>query len=397
MSKQYISTASTASAHESDIHGLVITNKYTITCSTDGYVNFWDNKNDETHNPRDSVTKVFVNKIGLHHLASYETILPDSKFKIVILAIVAFDGKCYLKYFINDDVSTLTDVNLDGEKRLSTSSWCPGFYLDPMSKMDFFVLTQSSGETLVYDLNIIAKEGDSTSIQISLANLKVIESTSFPNTIGISSTESKTFAIGYYNGDVILYDLISLKPIYTFKSTDVQSGTSQNARSSSNNGGVTSSPVPRSIQFSPGGSVLAVARDNQSAGSITIYDAKYGENVGSLTTPSHSTKNNGGFAHEQWVMMLSFNEDGNLLASAGLDKCIRVWDIETRERVSKISISQSDLDNEDDVREMDNSIASGVQFIKKGVRGGMGGDTNDGLCVISFDRGIRWYREAGGI
>ena len=70
--------------------------------------------------------------------------------------------------------------------------------------------------------------------------------------------------------------------------------------------------------------------------------------------------------------------------------------METRERVATINVSLSDFGDVEG-SEMDNSVVSGVKFIRKGVRGGIGGDTNEGLCAISFDRGIRWYREAGGI
>ena len=93
---------------------------------------------------------------------------------------------------------------------------------------------------------------------------------------------------------------------------------------------------------------------------------------------------------------MSFDEEGKHLASCGFDKCIRVWNLETSEREATISISISDLDDTTH-NDQDESVASGVAFIKKGVRGGSGGDSNEGLCVVSFDRGIRWYREAGGI
>ena len=45
-----------------------------------------------------------------------------------------------------------------------------------------------------------------------------------------------------------------------------------------------------------------------------------------------------------------------------------------------ISISISDLDDTTH-NDQDESVASGVAFIKKGVRGGSGGDSNEGLCV----------------
>ena len=141
---------------------------------------------------------------------------------------------------------------------------------------------------------------------------------------------------------------------------------------------------------------MAVARDNQAAGSITLYDVEHGENVGSLATPSHSAKSVvGGFAHQGWILGLSFDEEGKHLASCGFDKCIRVWNLETSEREATISISISDLDDTTH-NDQDESVASGVAFIKKGLEVALV-VTAMKDCVSSFDRGIRWYREAGGI
>jgi superkiller protein 8 len=387
MSKQYISTISLGAAHQSDILDLVVTNKYTVTVGSDGYANFWDNKQDETHNPREFATRHFVNKTGLHHIAHYELIHPASKFKIVVLAMTAFDGTGYMQYFINDDISTLQQTTTFTSK--TTSYWSPGFYQDPMSKADYFICTQADGETKVWDFSISAQEGQPRLIEIGLGGPRLIVGTSFPNCLAVSTSEQKRLAVGYTNGDVLLYDLQSLKPIYTFKTTDVK----QHTKGVSNANG----SIPRCLQFLPGGLILAVASDNQLAGSVTLYDAKYGENVGSLTTPSHSAQAKGGFAHDGWILGLSFNHDGSLLATGGYDQCVRVWDMEGRETVAKILISTSDLDDGDEKNDLDTAVVSGLQFIRRGVRGGLGGDNNEGLCVVSFDRGVRWYREAGGI
>lgn len=386
MGKQYISTSSVAQAHKLDILDLVITNKYTITVSSDGYANFWDNKQAEVHSPEKFVVKKLINKIGIHHIAVYENKLPESKVKVVLLAFASFDGSISVYSFVNDDISTFSQI--DTSKVLTASFWCPGFYKDPENKEDNFIVTLVNGSTSVYSLKIESSE-NSIDISVSFDFIGVLNAngfdSSFPNSLGISPTTDKKVAIGYTNGDVLLYDLKVLKPVYTFHSTDLQE--------SSN-----SSSIPRVVVFSPGGNILAVARDNQSSGTITLYDVKYGENVGSLTTPSHSSQNKiGGFAHDGWVMGLSFDEEGRNLASCGFDKCVRVWSLSTREREATIKISISDLENTDHDSEVDQSIASGILFIKRGIRGGTGSDVNEGLCVISFDRGIRWYREAGGI
>lgn len=385
MGKQYISTASASKAHELDILGVTVTNKYTITVSSDGYANFWDNKQEEGQDPNDLVRKEFINKVGVHHIDSYESILPNSSMKLTLVVFVSFDGSATFKRYINDDINTLTDF--EASEIASESFWAAAFYKDPESKQDFFIGTQPNGLAKVYTM-LCEPQEDKVIIKIEKFGTLDANNSSFPNSLAVSQNEDKKLAIGYTNGDVLLFDLITLKPIYTFRSTDLQtSSKSINANS-----------IPRVIRFSPGGSVLAVARDNQSAGSVTLYDVKYGENIGSLTTPSHSSKTTiGGFAHNGWVMGMSFNLDGSLLATCGFDKCVRVWNMETREREATINVSISDLENTDIEEGLDTSIVSGVSFISKGVRGGLGSDTNEGLVAISFDKGIRWYREAGGI
>ncbi|KAI5950253.1 SKI8 [Candida jiufengensis] len=385
MGKQYISTVSASQAHNSDILGLEITNKYTITISSDGYLKLWDNKKDEIHNPLEGVESFFINKSGLHHLSIYENKLPNSIIKITIIAISCFNGDLYLKYFLNDDISTLKDYN---ELKI-LKSWVPGFYKDPNSKQDYFLVNKMNSITEVYKLKIEPLNNDEVSINfIKHGELNPSTTTNIQNfaiSLSINQTTNKKCAIGYTNGDVKLYDFENLKLIYTFKSNDLISTNNKN------------NSIPRILQFSPGGTLLAVGRDNQSSGSITLYDVEHGENIGNLITPSHSAKNIiGGFAHQGWILGLDFNEDGKFLVSCGFDKCVRVWNLDNLEREATLNLNISDLDT-NNVEEQDESIPSGVKFLNKGIRGGLGGDSNEGICVISFDRGIRWYREAGGV
>lgn len=101
-----------------------------------------------------------------------------------------------------------------------------------------------------------------------------------------------------------------------------------------------------------------------------MYDVQYGENVGTLATPSHSAKSVvGGFAHQGWILGLDFDEEGKNLVSCGFDKCVRVWNLETSEREATINISITDLDDDTNDDQQDESVASGVKFIGKGVRG----------------------------
>lgn len=384
MGKQYISTVSAAQAHKLDILDVAMTGKYTVTVSSDGYAAFWDNKKDEVHQPLDFVVHKLIHEIGIHHVAVFETVPAGVTTKICLFAFGCFDGSIVFYYYTDDDLDTFT--LLDTKKVFADGFWYPGFYKDPESVENYFVVTKANGSAAVYSLDIAFLEQLIITVTDLVGTLSASNITSFPNSLGVSSTDALC-AVGYSSGDVVVYNLKNLKQEFTFHSTDLQVEEGQG-----------SSSIPRVIEFSPGGTLLAVSRDNQSAGSITLYDVKYGENVGSLTTLSHSAKTTiGGFAHEGWIMGLSFNEDGRLLASCGFDKCVRVWNVELREREATLLINITDLEDTTQDEDADTSICSGVSFIKKGVRGGAGGDSNEGLCVVSFDRGVRWYREAGGI
>lgn len=385
MGKQYISTVTASDAHKLDILAVEITGKYTITVSSDGFAAFWDNQVEEGQNLENHVVRQMINPIGIHHVAVFEDVPPGLTTKVLVLAFACFDGSISFYSMFNSDMATFLPV--DTGSIFKDDFWCPSFYRDPKSLQHLFLLTRANGKTGVYNLDLLV-EGDDVSIGVNTLVGELNASnifSSFPVALAVSP--EGFCAVGYSMGDVVVYNLQGLKQMFTFHSTDLQIKE-----------GIGSTSGPRVIKFSPGGSILAVARDNQSAGSITLYDIKYGENIGSLTTLTHSAKITiGGFAHESWIMDLSFNSDGSLLASAGFDKCVRIWNLELREREATLQVSASDLESTEGHDDSDISVCSGVTFIDKGVRGGLGGSTNEGLCVVSFDRGIRWFREAGGV
>ena len=384
MGKQYISTVLAAQAHKLDITGVAITNKYTITVSSDGYANFWDNKQVDVHDPNDHVVKQDIGSKGLHHVACLEKTLGGLGVKVVVVAFTGFDGLTKLFYYTGDDISTWTEID---SLRFATLTWVPAFYNNPVGNRDSLLVSLANGQVSINDVEYeVTDDGKLTGVKITDTGAFNPNLGSFPISLAVLATEDPVFAVGYTNGDVLLCELAKKKIIYSLHSSDLKLQ------------GDKLSSVPRVLEFSPGGMILAVGRDIELAGTISLYDVVYGENIGLLTVPSHSNNTGiGGFAHEGWILGLSFNGTGEFLASCGYDKVIRVWNVDTKEREATITVSITDLEDTEHDENTDVSVVSGVRFINKGIRGGAGGDANDGLVAISFDRGVRWYREAGGI
>lgn len=371
MSKQFISTATAGKAHEADIYGVVVTKPYTITCSGDGYLKFWDNKVTETDSAKNFVKELFISKSGLHHIDVFEDII-DS-IKILLVATVDFSGKIHF-VLINDNDPILLNISINEN---TDAFWAIKF----LKRGSLFAATSPTGFVKIWYFQLIDN--------LPIFEIKhKIESQlkSFATSLDLNY-EKNLLATGYQNGDIILTNIETSKPVYTFHSFGLK------------NSNLNSSSV-RSIKFSPLGTILAVASDSGSNGNITIYDTEYGENVGNFSVPSHSTQTLvGSSAHDGWIFEIDFNESGESLASCGYDGKVRVWNVATRERVATISLNSTDFENDDIINDEDNNVSSafGVKYVPKGYRDGAGGDTNEGLVLISKDRGIRWYREAGGI
>lgn len=341
---------------------------------------FWSNNVTETDVAKEHVHEFFVHKTGLHHVAVFEDILETTKISLV--ATVSFSGEIFF-YIINGSDTNITSLNVDlGTKTNRDAYWAVQWSKDEEGKNHKFASTQATGATKVWDFKIESFD------KVSFTPITTVKSQikTFATSVDISSA-NHLLATGFQNGDVVLTQTDTFKPVYTFRNFGLQ-------------GSAQSSSTIRCVKFSPLGTLLAVASDSGSYGNITLYDTVYGENVGSFTIPSHSSQVPvGAYAHGGWVFEIDFNETGEFLTSAGYDGKIRVWNVTTRESVATLSLSPTDFDDEDIAQEDEDasSPAIGVKFIKKGTRGGAGGDNNEGLAVISLDRGIRWFREAGGI
>lgn len=424
MSNIFISTTNCGKAHDADIFGLSICNPYTVTCSGDGSIKLWKNKLLDNELPRDNCILQFVHKTGLHHVEVFHMIERGGS-EFCIIACVSFSGQIFF-YDVNVKSGTLTELQLLTPKEQKKSYWAIKWYKsDDKSVCHRFAATDVKGSTYVWRFHPFAEEIDEEQAQKDklkreakmrrnggnnafeeepaensneawTINPHFVQQGEIPSSepvfatsVDISSTG--LIATGLANGNVVVSQLTTLRPIHNFEGFGIQ-GIEQ------------SSNTVREVKFSPLATILAVANDSGSYGCVTMYETEYGERIGSLTVPTHSSQTSiGTFAHSGWVFGISFNSTGEFLASCGYDSKVRVWDVKSRERVSTLNITANDIEEEGEILLEDESGDSlkyppvmSVKFIDKGVRAGMGSDTNEGLCCVCMDRSVRWFREAGG-
>ncbi|SCU95380.1 LADA_0G15302g1_1 [Lachancea dasiensis] len=398
MSKLFISTTNCGKAHEADIYGVSISNPYTATISGDGYLKLWKNKLIDGDQPRDHVLSKFVHKTGLHHVDTFHSV-EKGGLEIYLVSCVSFSGQIFI-YSVDLASGSFEELNLLSQEENLKSYWCIKFFKSAdQAASHNLIATDVKGSTLVWSLNTVnQKEQDGNpddavpQRDIHLYSLGEIPATEPKFATSVDISAKGAIATGFQDGSVVVSQLATLRPIYNFEGFGIK-GTDE------------SSGTVRDVKFSPLGGLLAVANDSGPYGTVTLYETEYGERIGNLTVPTHSTQTSiANFTHDGWVFNISFNSTGEYLATCGYDAKIRVWDIKQRERVSTLNISAGDIENEEDILSQDeigDSLKTppvmGVTFINKGVRGGIGGDTNEGLACVCLDRSVRWFREAGGV
>jgi hypothetical protein len=84
---------------------------------------------------------------------------------------------------------------------------------------------------------------------------------------------------------------------------------------------IASEGLVRALALAPGGKVLAAAGDD---GSIVLFDTATAKSVGKLE------------GHRDWVIALTFSHDGKLLASGGYDGQVKIWDVASRKLLNSV-------------------------------------------------------------
>lgn len=434
MSRVYVPVANVGKAHAADIYSLSITPLHTITASGDGYLKLWPNKrllHDKAPQLKESSVSVFVDPSGLHHVDAFYSIEGHGIGLVYLIATVSFSGRVRFYRYREDNGSDGSGSNTGKLELLESLSKSMGVEFEQKSfwgckwvKSDDqvvshrFVACDVKGSTYVWRFHTFeSDEGsdakvppgnnnnnnnddDATREQVVQEKLgfefqgEVSPSASnrpvFATCIDISPAKG-LLATGFANGTVVVSQLSTLRPLYTFEGFGME-GIDQNSNS------------VRRIKFSPGGNLLAVANDSGSYGCVTLYETEFGERIGNLTVPTHSDQSNiGMFAHNGWVFSLAFNSSGECLATCGYDGKIRVWDVKTKEHLTTLNISANDIEVEEDILLSDENGDSlrvppvfDIEYVNKGIFNGIGNESNEGLCCVCMDRSIRWYREAGG-
>lgn len=341
----------------------------------------------------------FVSPVGLHHVSAFHSVEADGQLVIIISA-VSFDGAIYF-YQVDSEKKALKKLQLLEKNESKYSYWaCRWFVSDDSAIENRFVATTVQGVTKVWRFNAfkereVDENGRPVGPLVYEPHMRLqgnIESQvpRFATSVDISA--NGLIATGFSDGSVVVSQLSTLRPVYNFEGFGLQ-------------GVEESSTTVRAVEFSPAGTLLAVANDSGSYGCVSLYETEFGERIGNFTVPTHGSQASiASYAHNGWVFDLSFSNSGEYLASCGYDAKVRVWDTKTRERVSTLNINASDIEIEDDIVAEDvqgDSLQTppvlAVSFIDKGVRAGMGSSTNEGICCTCSDRSVRWYREAGGI
>lgn len=342
----------------------------------------------------------------MHHVDAFHSV-ERGGIEVLIVACVSFSGEIFF-YRVDPTNGKIQELELMSNLDKKKSFWCvKWFKSEDFTIPHKLVATDVKGTTTIWNFHPFKEtdeDGESEPENTTaVSSTDLIEDLHLERLGDISATESSfatcvdisakgLIATGFSNGSVVVSQLSTLRPIYIFEGFGIR-GTEEN------------SSTVRDVKFSPLGELLAVANDSGSYGCVTLYETEFGERIGNLTVPTHSSQSSiGSFAHNGWVFNVSFNSTGEFLATCGYDSKIRVWDVKMKERVSTLNMSAGDIEIEEDILAQDeygdsliNPPVMGVTFINKGVRGGIGNDTNEGLCCVCLDRSVRWFREAGGV
>lgn len=405
MSKNFIPTVHAGNCHQTDIYNVQLSKPYTITASGDGFIKLWENTLAEGDLPQDHVFTQFVSNKGVHHLSVLNFIDPESRKEFFFIACVTFAGELKLYQF---DLYAKIFISLDDRKFINFQDpnlikhnqfWLVKFLSKNVNNKvanDKLLLTTIDSKIISVDLifnseTATFESSETYDLQITektIGGNSSLSSVPFITCLDATNSGNNLITVGFNTGHILILNLFSLRTNFSIT--------------------LVSKPI-RCVKISNKGNLLAVAHDMGIYGCVSLYDIETGDYIGDYTNNVHSSNTNTetliGYAHSKSCMSLDFNTDDEYLLTCGLDGKFIVWETITREKASSNNLSCNDIENLNDIVAVDevtleNLRTPGIldcKYIPKNVRGGLGGGKNEGIVVVSLDRGVRWFREAGGI
>ncbi|KAL6935020.1 related to Antiviral protein SKI8 [Hanseniaspora guilliermondii] len=415
MSKNFIPTVHKGKAHEADIFNVQYSKFATITTSGDGYLKVWKNYLNEGDLPEDNVQSKFLTKAGLHHTSFLEFKDLETKKGMLFIGTISFTGELFIEKYdlekneFENDLELRKILNFDTlmeEEQDTTKSYYNiieknTFYLikflpknlNNKITMDKLLLTTVDSKVIVLDLVYQSETStfDVTRVELLQITEKSLgfktlqqSETPFITCMDASNKLSNVLTLGFNTSHVLILNLFTLTQLFNIS--------------------LISKPI-RCVKISNNATLLAISHDLGINGCVSLYDIETGDFIGDYTNNSHTAKDTNTFTHKASCLSMDFNESDEFIITAGLDGVVNVWETITRERVGRIKISCNDIENNSDILDTDpitlesltNPGIMDVKYIHKNTRGGLGGAKNEGLVVVALDKGIRWFREAGGI
>ncbi|KAL6938476.1 hypothetical protein ACO0OL_001016 [Hanseniaspora opuntiae] len=400
MSKNFIPTVHKGKAHEADIFNVQYSKFATITTSGDGYLKVWKNYLNEGDLPEDNVQSKFLTKAGLHHTSFLEFKDLETKKSMLFIGTISFTGELFIeKYdvekneFENDldlkkilNFDTMMESQEDQSKSYHNIIEKNTFYLIkflPMNlnnkiPMDKLLLTTVDSKVIVLDL--MYQSETSTFDVTKVETLQITE-----KSLGFKTLQqSETPFITCMDASNKLSNVLTL--------------------------GFNTSHAPdsESVHTDPAVQYISDFKAPMTLASTAVslcMTSKRATSLATTRTTHTQPKDTNTFTHTASCLAIDFNETDEFIATAGLDSVVNVWETITRERVGRIKVACSDIENNQDIMDKDPVTLEtltypgimDVKYIHKNSRGGLGGAKNEGLVVAALDRGIRWFREAGGI
>ncbi|KIW52704.1 hypothetical protein PV05_08328 [Exophiala xenobiotica] len=279
MSKQYLSQHAIDDAHATDIFALAVTTTQILSGSGEPSIKVHSTTDDDF--PIAQVLRD-AHKVGCHHIVTDEAGTRAVS--------VGFDGLVRVWKYEEGKWEDDGEIRNDAPKRAG-QVWAVALSSDGQ----YLAGTTQDGRVNVWDLNNGKQK------------IREFETKGSFGLCVDMSPDGRFVASGHESGNIYVFSTATSRLLHSLPGLI--------------------KPV-RSVQFSPGSTLLAAAGD---ARIISLYDSTSGEQVANLS------------GHAAWITSLDWSHTGQYLLSGSLDGKVKVWDVERRTCVATHSESDKGL------------------------------------------------------